>query len=360
MTNLLNSISQKMLHTETLGFRMFIDNMQWMKQQTRCKKYLPFYIETRKRAAHKRTKKIIVSNKSDHDESTDNVDTEKLKFVTQLATPSQALEVLRSFKCAETISSKQLKQHTFNLWTKVDVKRVALRGMTMLPHPVGPKPKVVAICEDDEARLAIECGAAYAGLDNILERIAGGWTNFDTCVTTTVHMPKLVKVARILGPKKLMPNMKEGTLASNLLDAVRRMSSANSVQFRALPINVETFQILKYLAGNKKFDYEVDQIGVIEVPIAEGDASPKVVIENSKHFINEVIRQRPNIATKTNSSDFQWPPPRRSANAILESFVGFGTESQADDDFIVGAALGMSIDGTALLEPILIDPIHLR
>ncbi|GFE54193.1 50S ribosomal [Babesia ovis] len=341
-----------MLYTSSY-FNVLVSHSKWLHKQTRCKKYLPFYLDTVKRAAHKRLKTRSQPQPSDPDISTSPVSS--TNFVSRLATPSEALEILRSLKCSLGDLDNSGDQHLFRLWTKVDVKRVALRGMAMLPHPVGPKPRVVAICEDDEAKLAMECGASYAGLDNILERIAGGWTNFDTCVTTTVHMPKLVKVARILGPKKLMPNMKEGTLATNLLDAIRRMSSANSVQFRALPIDDAEFTMLQYMTGHKKFDFDVDHIGVLEVPIARGQASPQNIVDNAKHFIREVMRQRPTTATKTTATEFQWPPTRRNPNSIFESFGSFENEGQSVNEFILAGAFGIAQDGKALTDPVMVD-----
>ncbi|ORM39439.1 50S ribosomal protein L1 [Babesia sp. Xinjiang] len=347
-----------MIHTSAL-LDTLAPQFRWIRVQSRTKKYLPFYLETRKRAGRKNIKDRQPPTVTTGEAATSD-SSPKNDFVSRLASPEEAMEVIRSIRCSLGDIETSSEQHIFRLWTRLDVTRVALRGMAMLPHPVGPKPRVVAICEDDEARLALECGASYAGLDSILERIAGGWTNFDTCVTTTVHMPKLVKVARILGPKKLMPNMKEGTLASNLLEAVRRMSSANSVQFRALPIDEPEFEMLQAAAfSGKKPDFDADHIGVVEVPIATGDATPQNVITNAKQFIREVMRQKPTTATKTDNSQFQWPPPRKSANAILDAFSALGNEGKVDNEFILASALGIAHKGKSVMTPIMVDTTQL-
>ncbi|GIX62791.1 50S ribosomal protein L1 [Babesia caballi] len=348
-----------MLHTAAF-FRAISAVCGCLRLQTREKKYLPFYTEVRKRPARK-SAKAKAAPAAESATPSPSADAARSDLVSRLASPTEALEVLRSLRCSLGGVDRAREQYMLRLWTRVDVKRVALRGMAMLPHPVGPRPRVVAICEDDEVALALECGAAYAGLDSILERIAGGWTNFDTCVTTTVHMPKLVKVARILGPKKLMPNMKEGTLSSNLLEAVRRLSSCNSVQFRALSVGGAEFEMLRAMLSRvKKFELEADHIGVLEVPIAQGEAGPQSVVDNAKHFIREVMKQRPPAAARAVASEFQWPPVRKSLNAILEdAFSTLGAAGEVDNEFIVGGALGLLHQGRSVVEPLMVDTGHL-
>ncbi|KAK1936412.1 putative ribosomal protein L1 [Babesia divergens] len=313
-----------MLYSPSL-YKALVFRFKWAHMQARFKKYLPFYTASKKNSVrHKRDTDASAALSGSDDLQT--AECQRKDVVSRLATPVEALEVLRSLRCSLSGSDSECDTILLRLWTRLDVKRIALRGVSMVPHPVGPSPRVVAICEDEEVPLALECGAAYAGLDSILERIAGGWTNFDSCVTTIVHMPKLVKVARILGPKKLMPNIKEGTLANNLLDAVRRLSSSKSVQFRAYPITTEDHQKLKaIISRNKEFDFDEDNIGVIEVPIANVDASFNDVIENSKHLMRAVLRQRPTVAVNKAESQFQWPPVKKDVNSILED--AFSCES---------------------------------
>ncbi|GBE60341.1 50S ribosomal protein [Babesia ovata] len=344
-----------MLHTTILS-RALAERCQCILTQTRTKKYLPFYASSRKNQA-KKGKKPKQEQLNDSFATSSDVEHAKNDLVSRLATPDEALDVLRSLRCAAVNTDVSAEQYRFRLWTRVDVKRTALRGMAVLPHPVGPKPRVVAICEEEEAALALECGAAYAGLDSILERIAGGWTNFDTCVTTTVHMPKLVKVARILGPKKLMPNMKEGTLCSNLLEAVRRLSSSNALQFRATPIDDAEFDTIQAMVSpQKRLDFEVDNVAALEVPIAQGGATPQIVVDNAKHFIIEVMKQRPPATAKTSTSEFQWPPVRKTMNSILEdAFSTFGATHRADNQFIVGGAFGLARQGQSMSTPIIFD-----
>ncbi|CDR94481.1 ribosomal protein L1, putative [Babesia bigemina] len=344
-----------MLHTAVLS-RALAERCRCVLTQTRTKKYLPFYANTRKNQA-KRGKQPKSEQRSDGPATAAEADNTRHNLVSRLATPDEALEVLRSLRCAAINADVAAEQYRFRLWTRVDVKRTALRGMAVLPHPVGPKPRVVAICEEEEATLALECGAAYAGLDSILERIAGGWTNFDTCVTTTIHMPKLVKVARILGPKKLMPNMKEGTLCSNLLEAVRRLSSSNALQFRATPIDDAEFDTIQAMVSpRKKLDFEVDNVAALEVPIAQGGATPQVVVENAKHFVVEVMKQRPPATAKVTTNEFKWPPVRKTVNSILEdAFSTLGTTHKADNQFIVGGAFGLARQGQSMSTPIIFD-----
>lgn len=329
---------------------------KWQYTQLRSKKYLPFYLDAKKKRGRPR-KASGTSSASSADYKGSEPVSSNVDVVSRLATPAEALEVLRSLRCSLPAVEHSSEAYVFRLLTRLDVRRIALRGLAMLPHPVGPNPRVVAICEEEEAPLALECGASHAGLDSILERIAGGWTNFDSCVTTTVHMPKLVKVARVLGPKKLMPNMKEGTLSSNLLEAVRRLSSANSVQFRAFPVEQQEYLVLKAILSRKaEFDLEEGQIGVIDVPIARIDSGTKGVIENARKLIIEVMKQRPTVSVKTVENQFRWPPLRKNVNTILDdAFSSLSKEGQGDNQFILAAGFGLSRQGKNITSPVMVD-----
>ena len=123
---------------------------------------------------------------------------------------------------------------------------------------------------DDEREEILEAGADFAGITEVTERIQKGWFGFDRCLATPDIMPQVLKVARILGPKKLLPNPKSGTVVTNLRQAILEAKSGAQVEFRA------------------------EGEGVINVRVAR---VPKLahqeVLENVKFFVKEVLKQKP-------------------------------------------------------------------
>ena len=141
---------------------------------------------------------------------------------------ADAIEILRKYaskKFDETVD--------FAIKLGVDVTKADqnIRGMLSLPHGTGKTVRVAVISngKDDEAKKA---GADLAGGEELIEKIAGGEINFDRLIATPDMMPKMAKVARVLGPKGLMPNPKLGTVTNNIADAVK-MAKAGQIEYRA-------------------------------------------------------------------------------------------------------------------------------
>jgi large subunit ribosomal protein L1 len=122
-----------------------------------------------------------------------------------------------------------------------------VRGATTLPNGIGKSIRVVAIVRGEAEKEARAAGADHVGADDLIEKIAGGWLDFDRVVTTPDTLKDLTKVAKVLGPKGLMPNKKTGTVTSDIGKTVREQK-LGTVEFK-----VEKAGIIHALIGKKSF-----------------------------------------------------------------------------------------------------------
>lgn len=122
-----------------------------------------------------------------------------------------------------------------------------VRGAAVLPHGIGKVIKVVAIVRGDAEKEAREAGADFVGNDDLIEKISGGWLEFDRVLTTPEALKDLTKVAKVLGPKGLMPNKKTGTVTTEIGKAVKEQK-LGKVEFK-----VEKEGIIHTLIGKKSF-----------------------------------------------------------------------------------------------------------
>ena len=106
-----------------------------------------------------------------------------------------------------------------------------VRGVVVLPHGTGKSVKVLVVAKGDKADEAVKAGADFVGAEEMVAKIQGGWLDFDVCITTPDMMGVIGRVARVLGPKGLMPNPKSGTVTMDVKKAISDVK-AGKVEYR--------------------------------------------------------------------------------------------------------------------------------
>ena len=143
-----------------------------------------------------------------------------------------------------------------------------LRGTVSLPNGTGRNVRVLVIAKDAKAQEALAAGADYAGDAEYLEKIKGGWFEFDVVIATPDMMGELGKLGRILGPKGLMPNPKTGTVTMNIEQTVK-----------------------EFKAG--KVEYRTDKVGNILLPVGKCSFTAQQLAENVQAIFKQLMRVKP-------------------------------------------------------------------
>lgn len=150
----------------------------------------------------------------------------------------------------------------------------AIRGTVTLPHGTGKTKRVLVFCTPDKEQEAKDAGADYVGLDDLIQKISEGWTDFDVAIATPTVMAKVGKVARILGPRGLMPNPKTGTVTMDVGAAVADVKGG-------------------------KVAFRVDKYGIIHSPIGRVSFEPEKLVENAKELLHTIVKLKPASAKGT-------------------------------------------------------------
>jgi large subunit ribosomal protein L1 len=149
-----------------------------------------------------------------------------------------------------------------------------VRGAVSLPNGTGKTVSVLVVADGDAATAAKNAGADFVGMDDMIEKIKGGWTDFDVMIATPAAMTKVRTLGRVLGPKGLMPNPKTGTVTDDTAKAVTE-SKGGRVEYRA-----DKGASAQVLAGKLSF-------------------TPAAIVENARTIVTAVIRARPSAARGT-------------------------------------------------------------
>ncbi len=143
-----------------------------------------------------------------------------------------------------------------------------IRGAIVLPNGTGKTQRVVVFAEGEQAKQAEAAGADFVGSDDLVQKIQGGWLDFDVVVATPMMMAKVGRLGRILGPKGMMPNPKTGTVTMDVTKAVN---------------DIKAGQVA----------YRVDKTGIIHAPIGKVSFDDDKLVENFDTFNDAIVKARP-------------------------------------------------------------------
>jgi large subunit ribosomal protein L1 len=143
-----------------------------------------------------------------------------------------------------------------------------VRGTVILPNGLGKEVKVIVFAKGEKEKEALDAGADFAGNDDLIEKIKGGWFGFDKAVATPDVMGSVGKIGKLLGPRGLMPNTKTGTVTFDIAKAVNELKAG-------------------------KIDFRVEKAGIIHVPMGKVSFGVKGITQNLAAFLETISRLKP-------------------------------------------------------------------
>jgi len=146
-----------------------------------------------------------------------------------------------------------------------------VRSSVVLPNGTGKEIRVLVFAKGEKEKEALDAGADYAGGDEFVEKIKGGWLEFDRTIATPDMMATVGKIGRILGPRNLMPNAKLGTVTFDVARIVQEVKSG-------------------------KVDFKVDKAGVVHAMLGKSSFGPEKVKENVLAFVDKIVQLKPSTS----------------------------------------------------------------
>jgi large subunit ribosomal protein L1 len=143
-----------------------------------------------------------------------------------------------------------------------------VRGSVGLPHGSGKNVRVAVFAAGAAAEAATAAGAEFVGFEELIKQVQGGFTDFDVAIATPEAMTEVRKIARILGPRGLMPNPKTGTVTDDTAKAVKEVKAG-------------------------RIDYKLDKNGNVSGAVGKASFSDEALVENARAFIESVVRAKP-------------------------------------------------------------------
>jgi large subunit ribosomal protein L1 len=143
-----------------------------------------------------------------------------------------------------------------------------VRGTVVLPHGTGKTSRVLVFAKGEKAKEAEDAGAEYVGAEDLVEKIQGGWLDFDKAVATPDMMGQVGKLGKILGPRGMMPNPKVGTVTFDVARAVNEIKGG-------------------------KVEFRVEKGGIVHAPIGKVSFGVEKLTENARSLLDVVMRAKP-------------------------------------------------------------------
>ena len=144
----------------------------------------------------------------------------------------------------------------------------AVRGTTVLPHGQGKALRVIVFCKDENARAAKEAGADFVGAEDLIEKVLGGWIDFDVAISTPMMMKEISKLGKVLGPRGLMPSPKAGTVTDNPVKAINEVKAG-------------------------RVEFKMDKQANVSTSIGKLSFSEEKLVENGTALIEALVKARP-------------------------------------------------------------------
>ena len=200
-------------------------------------------------------------------------DAKKLIDAAKLYDPEEAVALVKQLSKAKFDETIEM-----SIRLGVDPRHAdqQVRGTVVLPHGTGKKVKVLVFAKADKAKEAEAAGADYVGDADLVAKIQSeNWFDFDACVATPDMMPVIGRIARLLGPKGLMPNPKSGTVTQDVAKAVHDIKAG-------------------------KVEYRVDKTSICHCPIGKASFTEEQLNENLRVLMEAIIKAKPATAKGTN------------------------------------------------------------
>ena len=177
-----------------------------------------------------------------------------------VSTACKMIQDMKFAKFDETVEA--------HLCLKMD-KSTSVRDTLVFPNQFKGEKKVLVFCKDDRVKEALDAGATYAGSDEYINKVKGGWLDFDIAVATPDMMKDVGRLGMVLGRKGLMPNPKTGTVTNDIVAAIAELKRGRT-------------------------EYRADKTGVIHIAVGKVSMDPAKVAENINVLLSEVGKKAPN------------------------------------------------------------------